>query len=38
MQTLKKFLFLFSSKERFHAGLLLIMIVIIALLDMIGVV
>ena len=37
MQTLKKFLFLFSSKERFHAGLLLIMIVIMALLDMIGV-
>ena len=37
MQTLKKFLFLFSSQERFHAGLLLIMIVIMALLDMIGV-
>ena len=30
MQTLKKFLFLFSSQERFHAGLLLIMIIIIA--------
>ena len=37
MQTLKKFLFLFSSQERFHAGLLLIMIIIMALLDMIGV-
>jgi ATP-binding cassette, subfamily B, bacterial PglK len=37
MQTLKKLLFLLSSKERKRAGLLLIMISIMAFLDMIGV-
>ena len=37
MQTLKKFLFLLSYHERKRAGLLLIMITIMALLDMIGV-
>lgn len=37
MQTLKKFLFLLSPYERKNAGLLLILIIIMALLDMIGV-
>jgi ABC-type multidrug transport system fused ATPase/permease subunit len=37
MQTLKKLLFLLSSKERKRAGLLLIMILIMAFLEMIGV-
>ena len=37
MQTLSKYLFLFSSQERYRAALLLIMIIIMALLDMIGV-
>ena len=37
MQTLKKFLFLLSPYERKNAGLLLIIIIIMALLDMIGV-
>ena len=33
----KKILFILSSRERKHAGLILIMILIMALLDMIGV-
>jgi len=37
MQTIKKILFILSSRERKHAGLLLSMILIMALLDMIGV-
>ena len=37
MQTFKKLLFLLSPSERKRAGLLLIMIFIMALLDMIGV-
>lgn len=37
MQTLNKILFLLSSQERKRAGLLLVMIVIMAFLDMIGV-
>ncbi len=37
MQTFKKFLFLLSPYERKRAGLLLVMIIIMALLDMIGV-
>lgn len=37
MQSFKKLLFLLSSKERKQAGLLLLMILIMALLDMIGV-
>jgi len=37
MQILKKILFLLSSPERKHASLLLVMIIIMALLDMIGV-
>ena len=37
MQTIKKILFILNSQERKHAGLLLIMILIMALLDMIGV-
>lgn len=37
METFKNLLFLLSSKERKHLGLLLIMIIIMALLDMIGV-
>ena len=37
MQIIKKILFILSSRERKHAGLLLIMILIMALLDMIGV-
>ena len=37
MQTFKKLLFLLTPHERKNAGLLLIMILIMALLDMIGV-
>ena len=37
METFKKLLFLFTPSERKRAGLLLIMIIIMALLDMIGV-
>ena len=37
METFKKLLFLFTPPERKRAGLLLIMIIIMALLDMIGV-
>ena len=37
MQTFKKLLFLLSAHERSRAGLLLIMIIIMSLLDMIGV-
>jgi ATP-binding cassette, subfamily B, bacterial PglK len=37
MQTIKKYLFLLTPRERKDAGLLLSMILIIALLDMIGV-
>ena len=37
MQTLKKFLFLLNNQERKHACLLLLMILIMALLDMVGV-
>ena len=37
METFKKLLFLFTPHERKRAGLLLIMIIIMALLDMIGV-
>ena len=37
MQTIKKLLFLLTSSERKSAGLLLIMILIMAILDMIGV-
>ena len=37
MNTFKKLLFLLTSHERKRAGLLLIMIIIMALLDMIGV-
>ena len=37
MKTFKKLLFLLSSHQRKHLGLLLIMITIMALLDMIGV-
>ena len=37
MQTLKKFLFLLSPSERKQAGLLLLLILTMALLDMIGV-
>jgi len=37
MQTLKKLLFLLTPHERKHAGLLLIMIIIMALLDTIGI-
>jgi ATP-binding cassette, subfamily B, bacterial PglK len=37
MQTFKKLLFLLSSHERKRAGLLLIMIIIMAFLDMLGV-
>jgi len=37
MHTIKKLLFLLSPKERIHASLLLVMILIMALLDMIGV-
>ena len=37
MQSFKKLLFLLSSKERKQAGLLLLMILVMALLDMIGV-
>lgn len=37
MQIIKKILFILSSRERKNAGLLLIMILIMALLDMIGV-
>ena len=37
MQTFKKFLFLLTPQERKHGKLLLIMIIIMALLDMVGV-
>ena len=37
MITLKKFLFLLNSKERYHLGLLLIMMLIVAFLEMLGV-
>ena len=37
METFKKLLFLLSAHERSRAGLLLIMIIIMSLLDMIGV-
>ena len=37
MQNIKKFLFLLSSHERKRAGLLLVMMLIMALFDMIGV-
>tara|TARA_X000000950_G_scaffold87178_1_gene109793 strand:+ start:7639 stop:9414 length:1776 start_codon:yes stop_codon:yes gene_type:complete len=37
MQNLKKILFLLSSQERKHAALLMVMIIIMAFLDMIGV-
>ncbi len=37
MITLKKFLFLLTSQERNHVGLLLIMMLLVALLEMIGV-
>ena len=37
MQTIKKILFILSYRERRNAGLLFIMILIMALLDMIGV-
>ena len=37
MQTFKRLLFLLTSRERKRAGLLLIMIIIMAFLDMIGV-
>ena len=37
MKTLKKFLFLLNNQERKHACLLLLMILIMALLDMVGV-
>ena len=37
MQNLKKILFLLSSQERKHASLLMVMIIIMAFLDMIGV-
>ena len=37
MQTLKKIFFILSSRERKNAGLLFLMILIMALLDMIGV-
>jgi ATP-binding cassette, subfamily B, bacterial PglK len=37
MDTFKKLLFLLSSNERKHLGLLLIMIIMMALLDMIGI-
>ena len=37
MQTIKKLLFLLTSSERKSAGLLLVMILIMAILDMIGV-
>ena len=37
MQTFKKLIFLLNNQERKSAGLLLIMILIMALLDMIGV-
>ena len=37
MQTFKKLLFLLTARERKHAGLLLLMIIIMALIDMIGV-
>jgi ABC-type multidrug transport system fused ATPase/permease subunit len=37
MQTIKKIFFILSSRERKYTGLLLIMILIMALLDMIGV-
>ena len=37
METFKKLLFLLSPHERKRAGLLLLMIIIMALLDMIGV-
>ena len=37
MQTLKKLLFILTPNELKHAGLLLVMILIMALLDMIGI-
>ena len=37
MQTFKKLIFLLNSTERKHAALLLILIIIMAILDMIGV-
>ena len=37
MQTLKKLLFLLTNHERKQAGLLLVMMILMALLDMIGV-
>ena len=37
MQKIKKLLFILTPKERKHAGLLFIMILVMALLDMIGV-
>ena len=37
MNTIKKLLFLLTPKERKNAGLLVVMILIMALLDMIGV-
>lgn len=37
MQNLKKILFLLSSQERKHAALLMVMIIIMAFLDMVGV-
>ena len=37
MQIVKKILFLFTPKEKFEAIVLLIMILIMALLDMVGV-
>ena len=37
MQTLKNYLYLLTSQERKRAGLLLVMMLIVALLDMIGV-
>jgi uncharacterized membrane protein YqaE (UPF0057 family) len=37
MQTIKKYLFLLTPRERKDAGLLLFMILIMALLEMIGV-
>ena len=37
MKTFKKFIFLLSYNDRIKAGLLLIMMLIMALLDMVGV-
>ena len=38
MQKIKKLIFILTSQERKHAGLLFLMILVMALLDMIGVV